>query len=264
MEIIVAIKQVPDTLEAEIDPETHTLIRAGLPTAINSFDEIGIELALQLRQRHGGRVTILSMGPKSAIRAIQTAYAMGADRGVLLNDRRLAGSDTWATAVALAAAIRKLGPFDLLIFGKQASDGDTAQVGPEVAQLCDVPQVTYVVNVRSLDLSGRRIEVERILERGRQRVRASLPALLTVTKGEVFPHFPTLAEVLAARKKEVAVWGLDELGLARDSVGLRGSPTRVRQVFSPTHNVNVELFEGAVTEAVPRLVDRLLGGGAIR
>jgi len=263
MEIIVAIKQVPDTLEAEIDPETHTLIRAGLPTAINSFDEIGLELALQLRERHGGQVTVLSMGPKSAVRALQTALAMGADRGILLNDRRLAGSDTWATALALAAAARKLAPFDLLVFGKQASDGDTAQVGPEVAQLCDVPQVTYVVNVRSVDLAERRIEVDRILERGRQRVRASLPALLTVTKGEVFPHFPTLAEVLEARKKDIAVWGVDELGLDRDAVGLPGSPTRVRRIFSPTRNANVELFEGTVTETVPKLVDRLLGGGAI-
>lgn len=254
MDIVVCIKQVPDTEQVRIDPKTNTLIREGIPGTINPFDKYALEAALQVRDRYGARIRVITMGPPQAEEILRQAYALGVDEAYLLTDRRFGGADTLATSRTLASAIKKIGRFDLVICGKQAIDGETAQVGPELAGLLDLPQVTYVRKIELID-SSLRVECE--LEEGYERIDVGLPALITVTNriGEL--RSPSLSGVLAAKKKGITVWGLEDLGLQEERVGLLGSPTRVIRVFSPPPRERREILKGDTREVVSQLIDRI-------
>ncbi|MGQ9630157.1 MAG: electron transfer flavoprotein subunit beta/FixA family protein [bacterium] len=264
LSICVSIKQVPDTTEAQIDSKTHSIIRTGLPSAVNPFDEFALEEALRLRERYGGEVTAISMGPLQARSALQVALAMGVDRAFLISDRAFAGSDTLATSYALSQAIRKLGDFDLYLFGKQATDGDTAQVGPGVAVRLGVPQITYCVSIEGIDLKARRIRAERLLEGGRELVEAPLPALITVTKGINKPRYPTFESMKRALEADVPVWGPEDICADPSKIGLAGSPTRVKRVSRPKASTGCEFLGGQTREAVAKLVGKLSSAGVIR
>lgn len=254
MEIIVCIKQVPDTTEARIDPETNTLIREGVPSIINPFDEYALEAAFQLRERYGGRVCAITMGPPQAEEILRKAYSLGVDEAYLLSDRSFAGADTLATAYTLAAGIRKIKRFDLIICGKQAIDGDTAQVGPELAELLDIPQVAYV---RKIEVFGNTIRVERELEDTCEKIELTLPGLLTVTNqiGQLRP--PSLKYVLKAKNKEIVRWGAEDLEIDKSRIGLPGSATRVVKIFTPPKREAKEILKGDVGEVTTRLIEEL-------
>jgi electron transfer flavoprotein alpha/beta subunit len=261
LNIIVCIKQVPDTTEVKINPETGTLIREGVPSIVNPFDMYAIEEGLRLKEQFGGKVTVISMGPPQAKEALKEAVAMGADEAILLSDRAFAGSDTWATAYTLSQAIRKLGAFDVILCGKQAIDGDTGQVGPGIARQLNISQLTYVFKIRQLDPQARTVAVERLLEEGREVVETTLPALLTVVKDINQPRYPTFLGIRRATKMEIPVWGaadLPETDAGR--LGLKGSPTQVVKVFSPPKREGmVDIIQGnTVEEAAAILADKLL------
>ncbi len=258
---IVCIKSVPDTTEVRFDPETNTLRRDEVESIINPFDTYAIEEGLRLREAHGGKVTVLSMGPPKAEKELEQTLAMGCDEAVLLSAREFAGADTWATAYTLAHGIRRLGDYDIILCGKQAMDGDTGQVGPGIANQLNVPQLTYVFQVREIDLDGRTIQVERLLEEGREVVETRLPALLTVVKDINQPRYPTFRGIRTARRMEIPVWGADEIKAEPRYLGLDGSPTQVIRVFTPPKREGrVEMIAGdSVDETADALADRLLG-----
>lgn len=235
MHAIVCIKQVPDTTEVKINPETNTLVREGVASIINPFDTYAIEEALRLKEKFGGKVTVLSMGPPQAREALKEAVAMGADEAILLSDRAFAGSDTWATAYTLSQAICRLAPFDIVLCGKQAIDGDTGQVGPGIARQLGIPQLTYIYRIQEFDIEAKQIRVERLLEEGREVVTCSLPALITVVKDINQPRYPTFVGIRRAARMEIPVWGADALEEADPAyLGLAGSPTQVVRIFSPS------------------------------
>ncbi len=261
MNIIVCIKQVPDTTEVKINPETGTLIREGVPSIINPFDTYAIEEGLRLKEQFGGKVTVISMGPPQAMEALKEAVAMGADEAILLSDRAFAGSDTWATAYTLSRAISKCGAFDIILCGKQAIDGDTGQVGPGIARQLGISQLTYVFKIRELDPESGSIIVERLLEEGREVVETSLPALLTVVKDINQPRYPTFLGIRRATRMEIPVWTTADLPDADASrFGLDGSPTQVVRIFGPPKREGtVELIStDSMDEAAGTLADRLL------
>ncbi len=234
MRIIVCIKSVPDTTEVRFHPETKTLMREGVKAQINPFDRYAIEEAVRLKEAHGGLVTVLSMGPPQAADQLRDALAVGCDEAVLLSSRAFAGSDTWATAYTLAAAIRKLAPYDLILCGKQAMDGDTGQVGPGIAAHLGVPQLTYVAKVRACDPALGALTVERLLEEGREVAAARLPALVTVVKDINSPRDPNPRWLRRALRAEILVWTEADLPEAEPRLlGLEGSPTQVVRVFTP-------------------------------
>ncbi len=255
MEIIVCIKQVPDTTEVRIDPVTNTLIRDGVPSIINPFDENAIEEALRIREKFGGRVTVITMGPPQAESALKDAYAMGADEVILLSDRKFAGADTLATSYTLAQAIKKLGKYDLILCGKQAIDGDTGQVGPEIAEHLGIPLVAYVKKLEIID--NTKAKVYRALEEGYEIVEVPLPALFTVLKEINEPRYPSLKGKLRARKMKVPVWTAEEIEADSSRIGLDGSPTKVVRTFTPTPRGRGEILQGTVEEQVKELVKRL-------
>jgi electron transfer flavoprotein beta subunit len=236
MNIVVCIKQVPDTAEVKINPETGTLIREGVPSIINPFDEYAIEEALCLREKFRGKVTIITMGPPQAISALRQAVAMGADEAVLLSDRAFAGSDTWSTSYTLAAAIRKVGAVDIILCGKQAIDGDTGQVGPGIAVQLGITTLTYVSRIHRVEPEPAPgvIEVERSLDEGREIVETRLPALLTVVKDINIPRLAAIADVRRAVRMPIPTWTAADLpGVDPRKLGLEGSPTRVVKIASP-------------------------------
>ncbi|MDI6785438.1 MAG: electron transfer flavoprotein subunit beta/FixA family protein [bacterium] len=254
MDIIVCIKQVPDTTEVKIDRKTNTLIREGIPNVINPFDKNAVEEALRLREKYGGKVIVISMGPPHAQEALRETIAMGADEAILLSDKAFAGADTLATSYTLAMAIKKLGSFDLVICGKQAIDGDTAQVGPELGEMLDISQVAYVCKISIED--GKAI-VERVIEDGYELMEVTLPFLMTVTKEINEPRHASLRGVLKAKKKEIPIWGVKELGINEDKVGLNGSATQVIKIFSPPPREGTRMIEGTIEEMIQELVGNL-------
>jgi len=255
--IVVLIKQVPDTTEVRIDRETNTLVREGVPSIINPFDTYAIEEALRIREASGeATVTVMSMGPPQVEDSLREALALGVDEAVLLSDRAFAGSDTWSTSYTLAAGIRKLPGYDVILCGKQAIDGDTAQVGPGVARLLGIPQVTYVRKLSIED--GGVATAERMMEDGYDVIRAPLPALFTVVKEINEPRLPSLKGKMKAKKAEIAVWGFDDLELDGDEIGLDGSPTRVVRIFAPEPRECGEVFEGETDETVEALARALV------
>lgn len=231
MDIIVFIKQVPDTTDVKIDPQTNTLIREGVRSVINPFDLYAIEEALRLREAHGGKVTVLSMGPPQALAALREALAMGADEAALVSDRAFAGSDTLATSYTLAQAAKRVGAFDLLLCGKQATDGDTAQVGPGIAVHLNLPQSAFVKRI--VEVEKRWITVQRMTEEGYDVLRLPLPALITVVKEINVPRYASLTGKVRARRQAIPVWGPKDLGCDESRLGLNGSPTWVEKIFAP-------------------------------
>lgn len=256
MRLIVPIKQVPETSNVKMDPETGTMVRSGVEAIVNPLDLYAIEAALRLREAHGGQVVALSMGPPAADKALREAMAMGCDEAVLLSDRRFAGSDTWATAYALSQAVRKLGGFDLIICGERATDGDTGQVGPGIASFLGLPAVTYVTKIGELVEGG--VRVERLVEGGRERLWAALPAVLTVVKEIAYPRLPTLRGKQRARQAQVPVWGPPEIEAREDWLGLKGSPTRVVKIEKPQVARQGELIRIKESEDVDRAVDAVM------
>jgi len=258
---VVCIKSVPDTTEVRINPETNTLMRSEVESVINPFDTYAIEEAIRLKEAHGGKVTVITMGPPKAEKELKEAVAMGCDEAVFLCAREFAGADTWCTAYTLAQAIRKLGDYDVVLCGRQAVDGDTGQVGPGIANQLGVPQLTYVSKLRALDPEAGTIEVERLVEEGREIVASRLPALLTVVKDINQPRYPTFRGIRAARRMEIPQWGAADLpGADAAFLGLDGSPTKVMKVFAPPKREGkVELIDGDSVDGMADLLsDRLL------
>jgi electron transfer flavoprotein beta subunit len=231
MHIIVPIKQVPETSNVKMDPETGTMLRTAVEGIVNPLDLFAIEAALRLRELKGGTVTAISMGPPKAESALRDAIAMGCDRAVLLSDRQFGGSDTWATAYALGLAIRKLAPYDAIICGERATDGETGQVGPAISAFLDLPLATYVSQV--LEAGDDFLRLERLVESGREQVWSPLPMVLTVQKEIGAPRLGTVRSKMMARKTEIPVWGPAEIEAKAEWIGLKGSPTRVVKIFSP-------------------------------
>ena len=258
MKIVVCIKQVPETTEVKINPQTNTLIREGVASITNPFDEFALEEALLTKEKHGGEVHVISMGPPQAIEVLKNALALGADKVYLLSDAAFAGADTLATAYTLAKTIEKIGGVDLVICGKQAIDGDTAQVGPGIATRLGIPQLTYVAKVREIDPAKKKIVVERMLENGREVVESSLPAVITVVKDINEPRLPSLLGIKKAAKATIPTWTAKEVGVDENRVGLKGSPTWVWKIFSPEARGGGEVLKGELTEVVPLLVNKLM------
>jgi electron transfer flavoprotein beta subunit len=231
MRIIVCVKQVPDVAELRIDEVTHNLIRAGVPSILNPFDEFAVEEALKIRERTGGTVTVITMGPPQAKEALVTCLAMGADRAILLTDSAFAAADTYATAKTLALALEKL-EFDLIICGMKAIDGETCQVGPELAELLGIPHISYIKKVE-IDLPANSVLAERLTEEGYEQIRSTLPCLLTATKALNLPRMPTLIQQLSAKQKPIETWSATSIGAERKDVGLTGSRTQVLKVYTP-------------------------------
>ncbi|MFP3936984.1 MAG: electron transfer flavoprotein subunit beta/FixA family protein [Phycisphaerae bacterium] len=256
MRFIVPIKQVPETNAVKMDEETGTMIREGVEAIINPLDLYAIELAIRLREQHGGEVICLSMGPPNAEKAIREAVAMGCDSGVLLSDKAFAGSDTWATSYALAGAIQRIGDADLVICGERATDGDTGQVGPGIASFLDLPLATYVGKLEHIDENTCR--VRRLIESGYEVLEMDMPAVLTVVKEVADPRLPTLRGKQKARKVDVPRWGQQDVNLDSDKLGLKGSPTRVVKIFRPQVTRQCRKVAAADEESIGPAVDELL------
>ncbi len=255
MHFVVCIKQVPDTNDVKIDPNTNTLMRDGVAAIINPFDMYAIEEAIRLKEKHGGKITALTMGPPQAEAALREAISMGVDEAILVSDRAFAGSDTYATSYTLAMALRKIGDATLVICGKQASDGDTAQVGPGMATHLDMAQVTYVRKVDELDENH--IVAERLLESGYEVVESELPCMLTVVKEINEPRLPSLKGKMKARKAEITTWNAADIDADPEMLGLDGSPTKVVKIFTPERHADGEMLEGEPNEIVEQLVSKL-------
>jgi electron transfer flavoprotein beta subunit len=255
MNIIVLIKQVPDTSEVRINRETNTLIRDGVPSIINPFDMYAVEEALRLREKHGGKVTAVTMGPPQAAEALREAVSLGVDEVVLLSDRSFAGADTWATSYALSQGIKKIGVYDLVIAGKQAIDGDTAQVGPETADMLGIPFVAYIRKIEQVE--GNRMVAERLMDEGYDVVETSLPALITVVKEINQPRLPSFKGKIKAKSLTVTAWNAGDIGADESKCGLKGSPTKVVKIFPPAPRGQREILTGSMEEQISTVVQKL-------
>lgn len=255
MRIAVCVKQVPETTEVRMDPVKGTLVREGVQSIVNPFDTYAVEEAVRLKEKHGGTVAVVTMGPPQAEAALRECLSVGADEAVLVSDRAFAGSDTWATSLTLAAALRKVG-FDLIICGKQAVDGDTAQVGPGIAVHLDLPQATYVRKIREVE-PGKRVVVERLLEEGVEVMELPLPALLTVVKEINEPRLPGLKGKMRAKNAQIRKLTAADLALPAADTGLDGSPTRVMRIFTPPPRGGGQVFRGDAAETVEKLLAAL-------
>jgi len=256
MRIIVLLKQVPDTDEVKMDEKTGTMIREGLQAIINPLDLHALEAALRLKEEKGGEVVAISMGPPQTEEALREAIAMGVDDAYLLSDRKLAGADTWATSRALSKAVEKLGKFDLIFAGEKATDGETGQVGPEVAAMLDIPFSTYVNRVKSVEKDG--VVVSRVVEEGYEEQFLPFPCLLTVVKDINEPRMPTLKGKIKARRAELKVLKADDLDLDENEIGLNGSPTRVVKISYPKISRNTKIYTSRnLDEAIKDLITTL-------
>jgi len=252
--IVVCIKQVPDTAEIRINPETNTLMREGVPSIINPFDLHALEAGLQIKEKFGGKVTVLTMGPPQAEAALREAVSMGADEAVLLSDRAFAGSDTWATSYTLAQAIRKLGA-DIIFCGKQAIDGDTAQVGPETAEFLGIPHISYIRKIE--EVGDGYVRAQRLMDEGYDIVESTLPVLLTAVKELNQPRMPSLKGKMAAKKAEIKKMGKDDIQADDSNIGLKGSPTQVKNIFAPQIKADRKMLEGTPDAQVDALIQEL-------
>ena len=257
MNIIVLIKQVPATTDVKIDEKTGTLKREGVEAQVNPFDMYAVEEAVRLKEKYTGKVSVLTMGPPQADKALRECLAMGCDEAVLVSDREFAGSDTWATSYTLAGAIKKLGQFDLIICGKQASDGDTAQVGPGISTHLNIPQVTYVKKVE--EATDKSMRLERMLEEGYEIIQTPLPALLTVVKEINEPRIPSLKGLMRAKSAKITTLTQKDLNLDPQQIGLCGSPTQVVKIFSPAPRVGGQILSGEIPDIAKQLVDLIKG-----
>lgn len=261
MHIIVPIKQVPETSNVKMDPVTGTMIRDGVESIINPLDLYAIEAANLLKEAHGGKVTVITMGPQNAEKALKEAIAMGCDDGILITDRAFAGADTWSTAYVLVTAIKEVGDYNLILCGERATDGDTGQVGPNIAAALDVPLATYVSEIESVDPASGEMLVWRMTEYGYEKMQLPMPALLTVVKEISFPRLPTLRGKQRARTSEIRVFNASNLDVEKDKIGLKGSPTRVIKIETPKVTRGGTIVKPAdehdLDEAVDQLIDFL-------
>ena len=255
MKIIVCIKQVPNTTEIKIDPVTNTLKRDGVPSIINPDDKAAIEAALQLKDAYGAQVTVISMGPAQAEKALREALAMGADEAFLLTDRAFGGSDTLATSTIIAAAIRKLG-CDLVLCGRQAIDGDTAQVGPQIAEHLGIPQITYAAAI-DFDAEKNVTIVKRQFEDRYQTLQVSGLCLVTVLSSMGQPRYMNVWDIVAQDSKEVGKITFEDLDLDKADIGLSGSPTKVKSTFTKQLDKSVETLELDAEQAAKVILDAL-------
>ncbi len=255
MKIAVCIKQVPQTTNVKIDPDTHTLVRQGVESQINPFDVYALEEAVRVKERLAAQgtecsVTVLSMGPPQVEAALREAITLGADEAVLLSDRAFAGADTWATSFTLAAALKQLDA-QLVFCGMQAIDGDTAQTGPGITVHADYALATYVSKIDEIDT--KHAKVRRLLEEGYEMCEVTLPALLTVVKEINEPRTPSIRGKMRAKSAQIPVWTAESLGLDPEKCGLRGSPTQVVKIFSPEHRAGGECWEGDAPDLAAKL-----------
>ena len=261
MKIVVPIKQVPETNNVKMDPVTGTMVRDGVEPIINPLDLYAIEEGVLLKERIGGEVKALSMGPKKALLAIKEAIAMGCDDGILLSDRAFAGADTWATSYVLSQAIKKIGDYDLIICGERATDGDTGQVGPGIATWLDIPFATYINKI--VEIRENSLVVERMVEDGYEILEIETPCLLTVVKEINYPRLPSLRRKQLARQIEIPVWGPADIEADTKNLGLKGSPTRVVKISTPQVTRNGKMLtpknENEIEAAVDQLIEFLQG-----
>jgi electron transfer flavoprotein beta subunit len=255
MKIIVCIKQVPDAKDVRLDPKTNTLAREGVQAIMNPYDRHALEEAVRLKEQSGGTVTVVSMGPPQAEAMLREAVSCGADEAVLVSDRAFAGADTWATTYTLAQAIRKINDFDLILCGKQAIDGDTAQVGPGLAERLDIPFVAYVRKISGHTTDS--IRVERLMDDGHDLVEVPLPALFTVVKEINEPRIPSLKGKMRAKKIDITVLNAADIEADPEQLGLKGSNTQVVRVFSPELKGERAMLTGTADEQVAQLYEKL-------
>ena len=255
MNIIVCLKQVPDSAQVKVDPKTGTLIRAGVPSILNPYDHFALEQALAIKAKTGAKITCLSMGPAQAVAVLRLALALGADEGVLLCDRAFAGSDTWATSYALATAIKKIGAYDLIVCGQMAIDGDTAQTGPGIANHLRIPQVTFC---EQIDTNGAQVILKKLIEGGHQILEADMPLLVTMTMpADYAPKYPSFLAAHQAQEKPISTWTAADIGADPHKIGLEGSPTRVSRIFPPAAREKGQMFSGSSTELADKLIEIL-------
>lgn len=259
LRIAVCIKQVPDTTEVKINPKTNTLVREGVESIINPFDLYAIEEGIRVKEHYGGSVCVVSMGPPQVEVALREALSYGIDEAALVSDRDFAGADTLATAYTLAATLKELGGFDLMLLGRQAMDGDTGQVGPGLAENLGIPHVTEVRKIE--EVSAGHITVERLIEDGYVRIRVPLPTLLTVVKEINEPRMASLSGKMRSRKAEIKAFSAADLSISPERIGLGGSPTQVIRIFSPPKPQGGVVFDGAVSESVSLLIEKLDSSG---
>jgi len=255
MNIIVCIKQVPNTTDVKIDPVKNTLIREGVESIINPFDTYAIEEAVRLKERFTGKVTVITMGPPQAESALKEAISLGCDEGILVSDRKFAGSDTWATSYTLSCAIKKIGAFDIILCGKQASDGDTAQVGPGISTHLNIPQVTYVKKIE--EIKDGKARVERMMEEGYDVVETPIPCLFTIVKEINTPRLPSLKGMMRAKSAKIVQWTAADINCTPGNIGLDGSPTRVVKIFTPAPRKGGQILKGDTTELAQKIGDLL-------
>ena len=254
MQIITCIKQVPDTKElskVKINPDTGAIVREGVPSIVNPLDEYAVEEAIRIKEEYGGKITVITMGPLQAQDALIKCLSMGADEAILLSDKSLVGSDTLATAYALAATIRKVGKFDLILCGQQTTDGETGQVGPQIAENLGIPQVTYVNEV---DIKGEKVRARRELESCYEIIECALPLLLTVVKGINEPRIPSFSGISEALEKEIPVWTAKDVEADPERIGLEHSPTRIAKVWLPELKTEGQILEGEPADVASKLI----------
>lgn len=255
MKILVYVKQVPDTDDVKLDPKTGNLRRDGVKSMINPLDLNAVEAALKLKEQHGGTVCVITMGPPQAGEALKKALGMGCDEAFLLSDRAFGGADTLATSYVLAKAAEKIGDYDLLLFGRHAVDGDTAQTGPAVAAHLGIPQITLAV---SIDAQDGWVCCDRALGDKRQRVRAKMPAAVTVCGDINKPRYATPINIMRSQKKPLSVWNAEDLGCDKTRTGMAGSPSATKKVFEPEkRTTDTVYFEGECADAAKALADVL-------
>ncbi len=254
MNILVCIKQVPDTTEVKLDPKTGTLIREGVPSIINPDDKAALEAALRIKDQDGSKVTVLTMGPLQADKALRETLAMGADRAILLSDRKFGGADTWATSLTISAAIKKIG-FDLIITGRQAIDGDTAQVGPQISEHLHIPNVSYAEDIK---VEGDSIIVKRQYEDRYHMIKVKTPCLITALSELNQPRYMTPGGIFDAyRNREVEMMTFDDLDLKEEEIGLKGSPTQVKKSFTKSAKAAGTVVELDGKDAAQYIVEKL-------
>jgi electron transfer flavoprotein beta subunit len=258
MKLIACIKQVPDTTEVKVDPNTHTLIREGIPSILNPYDHFAVEECVRIKEEtDNGSVTVITMGPPQARSALMRCLALGADEAILISDKKFAGSDTWATAYTLSLAIKKLGKFDLVFCGQQAIDGDTAQVGPELAQQLGIPQITYVEKIEIDD--KHKFTVHKQTEDGYNILNANVPLLFTLLPPTSFqPEHPPMSSILKAKKKPFHVWDAKTLEGDSSRFGLDGSFTQVIKTYTPPPRCDCEFIKGENKAVAKKLSEFLL------
>jgi electron transfer flavoprotein beta subunit len=261
MNIVVCLKQVPGTTQVKIDPQTNTLVRQGVESILNPFDAYALEEGVRLKERYNGKVTVVSMGPPQADVMLREAISVGADQAILLSDREFAGSDTLATSYTLSMAVKKIKDFDLVICGRQTLDGDTGQVGPELAEMLGFPFIAYVSKV--IESGNGMLRVQRMVDEGHEEIETVLPAVITVTKEINVPRLPSLRGLMKSKNAQIPVWTAADIGSDEQSVGRNGSATVVVKTFNPVRVRTGQVLKGTVEEQVESLINNLKEGKII-